>query len=254
LRLPEIASSTISAYTLSSASSNHIFAGTKTGFLALWDWSTGQLLRKWHTNSWIREIVSGAENQSQHPIIYTHEVLGDGDSAVIKVHELHEDHGEVGFSDSSSYKLLTLAERALSFQVLLGGRIIVVALASGLFIGERQLMEKRSLEDVRYVWREMHVNSPITCFDIHMGSVSPTWNQDFNSRDAPQFDIAIGTEDGQITIYEDIINRLIHFEKSPGKPEHWLPRQLHWHRRPLGSVRWSRDGKQRHKKPKEDVF
>ena len=83
--------------------------------------------------------------------------------------------------------------------------------------------ELENLETVKYTWREVVLPTQATCFDIQ-GSDS--------------IDLAVGTANGSILVYQNVLETL--FGKGSDKKS--SPRKLHWHREACNTLRWSKDG------------
>lgn len=227
---------------MSSASASRIYAATKSGTVFSWDWKTGQLVGEWKVGDSISNIVIDTIGPNAQTVIYTQEFNLETGNAVIKAHEINEPREDGVISDVAPATILSHRGKIGSFQVHLDGRVIVVALQNGILVGERHIMESWALGSLNYTWRELTVTDAVTSFDVRIRILSESWKQDFSHRQAPKVDVAIGRKGGEVTVYEDILTKLIRFEHHLAPPEDRLPHQFHWHRRPVGSVRWSLDG------------
>ncbi|KAF2488067.1 hypothetical protein BDY17DRAFT_23390 [Neohortaea acidophila] len=82
-------------------------------------------------------------------------------------------------------------------------------------------------------WIEMPLSFTCTCLDARLSTLPNATTK--SSGNIPVLSLAMGLEDGQIMVYSDVTSLF----KSQALP---TPRILHWHRRAVSAIRYSRDG------------
>ena len=120
-----------------------------------------------------------------------------------------------------------------SIQILGNAEYVVARAPSGLVLGMRKEQDE-SMTD--FIWIELPLTAKCTCFDARLLPIpSPTKK---SAKQRPGFSLAVGNEDGQIHLYEDVSSIF----KQHGQQRLPRPRILHWHREAVSSVKFGRDG------------
>ncbi|KAJ9662233.1 NET1-associated nuclear protein 1 [Coniosporium apollinis] len=243
--LPIDGEGSISAYALSKSNADNVYVATSSGLIFLWDWVRGQQLQQWQTGSQIYGLVTATSESFQGEVVYTQE---RGSHSTITARLLHQ-------GDKASESILLYKGKNMrplqSFTVLAGGRVVVATASDTLIVGNVERPAISVLKDMTFTWREIKATESITCFDVQMRHQLPVQPTKAQRKALAQgtkqhVDIAIGCGDGAIYVYNDLLNQLIAAErptkdsKSSALP---TPRILHWHREPVGTLKWSLDGK-----------
>ncbi|KAK4202487.1 putative U3 small nucleolar RNA-associated protein 17 [Triangularia verruculosa] len=105
------------------------------------------------------------------------------------------------------------------------GRLIVAAAKSTLHIGKLRTNKITSLDTLQFDFHSFDLPDIISCLDVR-----PTWKD----KKLGKADVVVGCARGAIYLYNDILSGL--------SDRSLQPRKLHWHRRAVHSVKWSKDG------------
>jgi NET1-associated nuclear protein 1 (U3 small nucleolar RNA-associated protein 17) len=229
-------SSFISAYALSAADSNRVYTASEAGLITLADWTDGSTVGRWDIGSNVRCIKVVRDPASNMDLVYSHEAVGS--SHVVNVHALRTREQD---APTELKQILKRKAPISGMQVLLHGKIVVVAIHKSILIGRRSKLQKTALQDYEYVWREFQTAKRVTGFDAYVRTPDASL--------ADHIDLAVGDQDGVIWLFEDVLSSFARVEKTrkeAAKPETDLemlrPKRLHWHREAVASVKWSRDG------------
>ena len=132
-------------------------------------------------------------------------------------------------------------------KVIAGGKIIVAWAGDRLLVGNTATpLTTSSFGSAKYVWREVKLPVCATCLDIRFTPPSGKQSAKSSARasNLGKLDVALGESGGSILMYYDILNRLL--QRENGETENNLvSNRLHWHRKAVKAVKWSRDGKTR---------
>lgn len=234
----------VTAFTLSPSKTNHIFLSTNTGSIEKWDWVGGTRLEYWHISTPIYHLATSSFSSDETPndLVYTVDRKGEG-RWMLTVHRL------LGGDEASKTDLGTLIKHSdplTSVKIVENGRIIVLTSGSRFIVGSSDKPDLVSLKDVAYVWRELTCPEWITTMDIRTRpyETPSTKAKGTNLGFDGALDVAIGTLRGQIIVYDDLLNGLIHKEsKSKSEKKRGISSQrLHWHRTAVLALKWSKDG------------
>lgn len=102
--------------------------------------------------------------------------------------------------------------------------------------GPRVVVIGARKDDNDYAWVELPLTKPATCMDARVIS-PPTPGSKKAYKRHHHLQLAIGNDNGQIQLYDDISSLL-----SQAQPALPAPRVLHWHRSAVSSVKFSPDG------------
>ncbi|KAF2007104.1 WD40 repeat-like protein [Amniculicola lignicola CBS 123094] len=236
----------ISAYALSATNPDHVYISSNAGFIILWDWQKAQKVGRWDIGSNVRQMVSVRQPDptSNQDLVFCYEA---GDRHIINVHALRTKAHD---SETELKQILKSKTTILNLQVLLQGKIVIVTCANSVLIGKRAKLHKTALQDFEYVWREFKTPKRVTACDAYVRvseTISKSKDPLLNPRD--DLDLAIGSEDGVIYLFEDIVPAFEKAEKShkDGKKTNveldaLRPKRLHWHREAVATLKWSKDG------------
>ena len=149
---------------------------------------------------------------------------------------------------TESKSLLTLKKNGNGLQILKAsddGRILVGAHHDRLFIGVASHDSPASLNDLAYEFFSYDTPDLISTIDFKTSTKpsSGVSNQKSKVENGPEVDIVVGGARGAIYLYQDAVNHLQAFAKSKSDKNQLQARKLHWHRRAVHAVKWSRDGR-----------
>ncbi|KAL5594306.1 hypothetical protein BROUX41_001248 [Berkeleyomyces rouxiae] len=113
------------------------------------------------------------------------------------------------------------------------------------YVGSPQTLELASLDDLMYDFYTFACDDIITATHarIVQTSRSKKGPKQQQQQQRKSVDIAIGCARGPIYCYNDILARLQAMDAVTKGPKETLqPKKMHWHRRAVHSLKWSRDG------------
>lgn len=196
----------------------NLFVFTSSGSISKWDWSTGKRISRWETTTTTvsASIASVEQEGSKNTISFSITTQKNG-KRQISVSTLGDKKIQCTIA-------LETSQRLNSIKVTHDGRVIVASDGQRLLMGTTTSAELGNIETVHYSWREATLPVNATCFDI---------------RGTDSIGLAVGESGGSILIYQNVLNTLFGKETSDKKSS---PRKLHWHRGPVNTVRWSKDG------------
>ncbi|KAL1637628.1 NET1-associated nuclear protein 1 [Diplodia intermedia] len=245
--LPMGTSHNITAYALSDADASNLYVSDASGYVVLWDWVSGKKVKRYNLSAAIRGIAVNAvegDNGDKVDNVYT---LDKGEHNVIYAHRLR---GHKDESEKVAQQLLKTRVPLQSFTVSGGGQVIAAAAKDRVFVGHLRNTSATAPKDLVYIWRELSCTQTITSIDIRVNRHEST--KAAPKKGAPpvgQVNLVIGCANGALLVYEDIIAKLSNAEKQQKKDSKdapsalsLAPRNLHWHRNPVGAVKWSLDG------------
>ena len=120
------------------------------------------------------------------------------------------------------------------------GQFLTGALNDRIFIGVLNTESVENLDQLRQDFFSFDAPDLITSLDLKIA----TRNSKKSKADiGPVVDIIAGGARGGIYLYHDAVSRLQTFSKSKSDKETIQAQKLHWHRKAVHSVKWSRDGK-----------
>lgn len=235
----------VSAFAICSDKENQLFIATSSGIVEKWDWVEGQKLEYWNTLTPIHFLATSnpSVTEAVNSLVYTADRKSEK-NWFLTVHRL------LGGPEASKTDLATLLkyqQAVTSLRVLDNGRILLVTSGSQVTIGTCEKLSPDSLKDLSYVWREIDCPEWITSIDVRLRSYAPPNQKSKNLSTAfhGALDIAVGTLEGKIFIYDDLLANISQNERGPkhGKGKGVSFQQLHWHRTAVLALKWSADGK-----------
>lgn len=201
------------------SSSYSIIIAYNDGSTAKWEWTNDHKPHRWL--------------KAETGIIAMDSALSgaDGSTEIFSIAKVGRQHEIFRLKQSSS--LYSTSQQLRSILVVGNCEYLVCYGPSTLIIGRKKNQEATSGD---FVFLEIPLSTTGTCIDARVVSS----NKKGNNRDS-HFSLAIGHENGQIYLYEDLsslfsINIQRNHDKLP------TPRILHWHREDVSSVKFSRDG------------
>jgi NET1-associated nuclear protein 1 (U3 small nucleolar RNA-associated protein 17) len=224
--------------------SNLAYIADKSGTVDLWNWVHGEKILSVTHNGRVHALDVVISSSPDTEMIY---LLGSisGDEVSTEALSQISAFAVQNQTSTSVSKLFQSQYDLQMLQVLNGGEFITVASNSVVIIGKRikarpgQTGDELGSAINEYRWNELGFPQGLTCFDAHvksntLGDVNKS-NQSKKAKNSGNIDIAFGSNEGSIFLYEDIANNIL-------KPSTLRPRKLHWHRNSVGSVKWSVDG------------
>lgn len=192
------------------------------GFVTKWHWDSGKRLACWGTPCPILSVdLPSAESEGRPPLYFAIGAQKDG-KREISINT---------FSDKkpTGTTALQTNEHINAIKVVYGGRVVFASDGSHLFMGTTTSVDLDSPDSMQYKWREATL--PVTATSFHLRESS-------SAKGSDAVDLVVGESGGSILVYQDILNTLFgrNADKKPS------PRKLHWHRGPVNTVRWSKDG------------
>lgn len=150
--------------------------------------------------------------------------------------------GKTG-TTTASKSLLALKKYGAGLQLLeasTDGQVLVGAFHDRLFLGVASQPGTGKLEDLQYEFYSFDIPDLITSLSLRVHKKS-------NSRKAQTgfdkaVDVVAGGARGAIYAYCDVLSRLQAAGKSQAAKDGVQVQRLHWHRRAVHAVKWSRDG------------
>lgn len=244
--LPMNTSHSITAYALSSIDPDHLYVSDASGFVVLWDWMSGKKVNRWNLAAPVRGIATSAVDGPTGEKVETVFTLDKGEHSIIHAHRLR---GRKDASESSAQPLLKTRVPLQSFTVAGQGQVIAAAAKDRVFVGQIKNTSTATLKDLIFIWRELSCTQKITSIDVQVKGAEKKTPKKGAPSSTGQVNLVIGCTNGALFLYEDIVAKLSQAEKQqkkdskePSAAPSLAPRTLHWHRNPVGTVKWSLDG------------
>lgn len=213
--LPAPEGATITGFALESPESNLIHISNSKGEMSIWDW----------TNDLPAQDVFSSSNGMKGLVAFYLDA-NDDESKLAYIACADNVHA----IKMPGKEMYTTQQTLNSLQVLGGAEYVVAAGPSAVVIGNKK-------ENKSYTWIELPLSKNTTCSHARVLPAPPspkksTWRQH-------QLQLAVGNEDGQIHVYDDLS---LLFAQGSYQPRLPAPRILHWHRTAVSSVKFSPDG------------
>ncbi|KAL9094708.1 MAG: hypothetical protein Q9165_002978 [Trypethelium subeluteriae] len=196
----------VSAFALSAADANNIYVATTDGVVFLWNWVTGTRLGQWELQDRIAGLGVSVEPSAKEDTIFTIGWSRQSKHHTITAHRLH--YGRDA-SKTTSVTLLQSRQHIQGLRILSQGEVIVAFFERSLSLGQSTRKENSSFKAKVYVWREMDCFNEITCFNARNVSARKGKSKDYKKSINMFVDVVIGTIEGPIFIYSDLLNKLI---------------------------------------------
>ncbi|EEQ35520.1 NET1-associated nuclear protein 1 [Microsporum canis] len=243
--LPSSDGTRISSCVLSQVDDEIAYVSTSGGEVTEWNWMTGQsqrtMLLLGSALLAIRVGQGHAQAVEDEDIIRETAVFAlvrrSGGKREISINSFNPSGKHSSRQSPGRHSVILSTSTPINdFRLAAGGAVIVAVASSILVIGQRT---GGDAESELYTWHEVRLPVTPTCFDIREpDETSSTTKEDRKT----VIDMAVGQDEGAIIVYNDVLNTLQGLENhkmaEPGLSSH----KLHWHRGPVKTVRWSKDG------------
>jgi NET1-associated nuclear protein 1 (U3 small nucleolar RNA-associated protein 17) len=210
---------------------NSLFVSSYSGSLVQWDWETGAEVQTYKiSRSTIAFDIAAADEPAPHEreLLFAIGAPAAG-KREISLNVLSAKGG------CHTSVVLDTAAPISDLKVLDGGRTVLTWAGDSLLVGYLAERDPGSLDDpVIYTWREVRLPGQVTCLDVR---VIPGHESGFL-----RVDVVLGQSTGPILICNDILNRLLRCETGESD-NNLVSSRLHWHRKAVNAVKWSKDGK-----------
>lgn len=231
----------IVAYCLSPSNPAFCWVACSDGAVFRVDWTSGSGAEEyWTTSSTGLVTITVASMLSTgrlRDVVFTTEARKEGGYR-ISTHELTRPGEAV---TTAAKTIFTISERIHDMKTLAGGEIIVAAAEKKVLIGSLRSSDFNTVDNIKYQFHTFELADHITSLDARIGGlIAPASKKDQatpKKTNSGSFvvDMAVGDAKGSIFLYSDILN-LIRSHQTI------LPKKLHWHRKAVSSIKWSRDG------------
>ena len=236
-RLP-VDKSEVTSIALSTAQTDNIYVACKNGVVLLWNWVTGDRLAQWSLPCHIVGLWTTLESSTEQDTVFTIDRQHPNKRDTITAHRLSYGQNPTA---ATSVQLFAPPRYLQGLRILARGEVIVAFSHQGIALGQISTKEKQPFSQKTYIWREFDCANEISCFDARVISKKKR-----KQKDCTFVDVVVGTMNGPIFMYSDILNKLVsHTQPKEGNstPSILDPRRYHWHREAVGTVKWSKDGK-----------
>ncbi|KKF94488.1 U3 small nucleolar RNA-associated protein 17 [Ceratocystis platani] len=146
-------------------------------------------------------------------------------------------------------KLAAGMSRLHTMETLVGAGLVYASAGKQFYLGTPRSLELASLDELAYEFYTFACEDLITATDARIVPLSRSKKGSSKQQHQQQMsiDVAIGCARGPIYCYSDILTRLQAMDAatataSKGPRESLQPKKMHWHRRAVHSLKWSRDG------------
>jgi len=178
----------------------------------------------------------------QRDIVFTTEARRDGGWR-ITAHELTPTGNDVPTAARTIY---TSPQPIHILKAANGGSVIVAASENRVLLGNLRNQDFETVDNIRYEFRIFESTDYISSIDVRVTDrPSATKSKKTKVETAGIVDVVVGDVKGSIFVHTDLLRRLVQSQQAAtaGKPAvDLLPRKMHWHRKAVGSVKWSLDG------------
>ncbi|EKG20559.1 hypothetical protein MPH_02086 [Macrophomina phaseolina MS6] len=240
--LPVSGNHPITAYTLSSVDPEHLYVCDASGYVALWNWVTGKKIARWDLAAPVRGMAISPVELGTGEKLDTVYTLDRGEYNIIHAHRLR---GRKDDSEAVAQPLLKTRVPLQSFTVAARGQVIAAATKDRVFIGQLRNTAASTPKELEYIWREIRCTQTITSIDVQVKEPTRATTKGAIG----EVNLVIGCANGSLFVYADVVAKLSQVEKQQKKGAKeaqsalsLAPRTLHWHRNPVGAVKWSLDG------------
>lgn len=127
-------------------------------------------------------------------------------------------------------------------QFLQGGQVLAASSGKDLILGTLS-GPVSSFQQLAYEVFILDCSDEISCMDLRATDrVHLTRQSQMETGDDAVIEVVVGCARGSIFYYNDIVPQLRRLHASSGHKRPIQPRKLHWHRKAVHAVKWSRDG------------
>lgn len=234
----------ISGCVLSPIDDEIAYVSTSGGAIAEWNWTTGETQRTMQLEgSYLLSIKveqgpqkDGNEEEDVKDVAVFALVMRDG-KREISINSFDKS-GDQPQNDGPKHHsvILETSTQINDFRLAAGGSVIIAIAGSSLIIGHQA---KGSEREPEYTWREVQLPFTTTSFDIREPDRESSTKK---GNKKPVVDLVVGQNEGAIIMYSDVLNTLKGLENRRMAEPGASSLKFHWHRGPVKTVRWSKDG------------
>ncbi|GAB7357077.1 hypothetical protein MBLNU459_g7891t1 [Dothideomycetes sp. NU459] len=203
----------ITAFAASATDADEVYVASS-GSVQRWDWISGAAVNDALQYDGLVHAVSTAASQEQEDVVY----------ALVQ-------NGEEWHILLGSRIIYTSKYRLSHFQVQ--ANYIMAASPGKLVVGRPIAPETVSDEPAAHEFVEIKTSFDATCLDGKVATVDAPRKK---AKHVEELTVAVGNPEGAILVYEDV------FSVSRPVDVSLAPRIMHWHREPVSTIKWSRDG------------
>lgn len=225
-------------YKLCPITREHLYIFGSSGQISKWDWITGKPV--FHRGRPYKTISSD---------LTFHETQNTRRTVSYLLQESKEGKRQISrtcLDDSESPDVVVLESnrRITDFKVTQNGRVIMAWNSDYLLIGTANAGDMGASISIEYTWKEVALPVKATCLDVRedLDTYSTAIQESTARRRTGTIDIVLGESGGSILILNDAVNSFPNSGDAHQGGKRPTFRRFHWHRQPVGAVRWSRDG------------
>jgi NET1-associated nuclear protein 1 (U3 small nucleolar RNA-associated protein 17) len=234
----------IVTYCLSPTNTSVIWVACSDGTIYSIDWTTGTGAdQSWTISSTgcIHMTVASMESAGRRrDVVFTTEIRKDGGWR-ITANELA--HPKDQFK-TAARTIYTSNQRINFLKTGKEGSVIVAASEKRVLLGNLRSIEYDTIDNIRYEFRVFESTDFISSLDLK-ASLRPDAERLGKSvlKRLPVVDVVVGDVRGSVFVHDDLLGNLARSQDDRLPPGiSLIPRKLHWHRKEVCTVKWSRDG------------
>lgn len=235
----------IVAYALSETDPSMIWVACSDGAVYHINWVTGSGTDQfWTTSSMGMTHMTASSMTSAgrtRDIVFTTEERRDGGWRVT-AHELTPPGSNIPTVARTIY---TSTQPIHILKVVKNGNLIVAASESRVLVANLRTADFDSVDKIRYEFRVFESSDYISSIDVRVTAANKSQKSKSKAETFGVVDVVVGDVKGSIFVHSDLLRKMIQSQNAvaSGKPAvDMLPRKMHWHRKAVQSVKWSKDG------------
>ncbi|EFR02748.1 WD repeat-containing protein 75 [Nannizzia gypsea CBS 118893] len=236
----------ISGCALSPVDDEIAYVSTSGGAVTEWNWTSGQTERTMQIkgSSLLSVRVEQGDSQTddddeeentKNIVVFALAMRNGKREISINPFKKSGNQAEKDGPESHTVILKTFTQ-INDFRLAAGGSVIVAVAGNSLVVGQRT---KDVEGEPEYTWREVQLPFNATSFDIREPEKETSTKK---GKKKPVVNLAVGQNEGAIVVYSDLLNTLQGLENRRMAEPGLSSMKLHWHRGPVKTVRWSKDG------------
>jgi NET1-associated nuclear protein 1 (U3 small nucleolar RNA-associated protein 17) len=233
---------------LSKSNPNLIFVALSDGTISLWNWLSGEEIMSVNYGCQVFAFALAAVEDTEADTLFLIVKSNESQKSQSHIASVIFAHRQNADSQTSLEQLSATYNALSCIQVHDQGRVIFAASLDTVVIGWSPRRRGKNAHDdvLKHMWKSIGFPEGLTCLDAHYFANSSTTKDSIDTKlpstKSNTFSIAIGSQQGVIYVYDDILH-VFREEKEKRPLQPLKPRKFHWHRNPVGSVKWSLDGK-----------
>jgi NET1-associated nuclear protein 1 (U3 small nucleolar RNA-associated protein 17) len=205
------------------------------------DWTSGEGTGEFWTTSTTglvhMAVASIDAANRKRDIVYTTETRNGGGWR-ITAHELAAPGSS---TQPVARAIYTSTQEIQILKASSDGSIIVAASGNRILLGSLRSSEFETVDKIRYEFRVFESSDHISSIDMRVSEKpSATKLKASKVMKVGTVDVVVGDVRGAIFVHNNLLANLIRAETVAVNV---LPRKLHWHRKAVGTVKWSADGR-----------